>query len=122
LSLGASNVLANATTISIGSGTLDAATFTDTIGTLDVTLASATIQLGTGGALAFANSSAVSWTGGRLNITGNLVSGSSLRFGTSSAGLTRDQLNLISGDRPGYFALNDSGYLTFTCGTLIYFK
>jgi autotransporter-associated beta strand protein len=121
LALGASNVLANTTTISIGSATLDAATFADTIGTLDVTSASSTIRLGTGGTLAFADSSAISWTGGRLNITGNLVSGSSLRFGTSSAGLTRGQLDLISFSRPGYFALNESGYLTFTCGTVISF-
>jgi len=122
LALGASNVLYNTTAISIGSGTLDAATFSDTVGTLDVTSASATIQLGTGGALAFANSSAISWTGGRLNITGNFISGSSLRFGTSSAGLTPDQLKLISRDQPGTFELNESGYLTFKSGgTLIYF-
>ena len=111
LAFGANNVLP-ATAVSIGSATLDAATFTDTVGTLDVTTTSAKINLGAGAVLAFANSSAVSWTGGSLSITGTFVSGVSLRFGSTSGGLTSTQLALISA--PGFtsFSLNATGYLT----------
>ncbi len=72
--LGANNALADTSPVSIGSATLDAATFGDTMGTLDATGA-ATINLGTGAKLAFAHSSAVNWTGGTLKLTGTFVSG-----------------------------------------------
>ena len=84
--------------VSIGNATLDAATFADTAGTLDVT-STATINLGSAAALAFADSSAIDWTGGTLNLTGTFVSGASLRFGTSNTGLTATQLAKFSGDR-----------------------
>lgn len=113
LALGAADVLPDATAVSIGNATLDAVTFTDGAGTLDVT-STAKIALGAGAALAFADSSAVDWTGGSLRITGTFVSGASLRFGTGSGGLTDDQLLLISA--PGFtgFDLNAGGYLTAT--------
>ncbi len=110
LALAASNVLPNTTALSIGNATLDAATFTDTVGTLDVT-STAKIHLGSGAALAFANSSAVDWTGGTLSLTGTFVSGASLRFGTSSSGLTPTQLGLISVSGFTSFALDANGYL-----------
>ena len=113
LALGASNVLANTTAVSIGSATLDASTFTETVGTLDIT-GNAIINLGTGGSLAFADSSAISWSGGTLNLTGTFVSGASLRFGTTSSGLTPTQLALISATGFTSFALNANGYLTAT--------
>lgn len=111
LALGASNVISNNSKIVIGNATLSAATFTDTLGTLDIT-STAKISLGTGADLSFAESSAIDWTGGTLNLTGTFVSGTSLRFGTSSSGLTPAQLALISA--PGFhsFSLNASGYLT----------
>ncbi len=112
LALGANNVLSNASAVSIGSGTLDAATYTDTLGTLDVTAATSTINLGAGAALAFADSSAIDWTGGTLNLTGNFVPGVSLRFGTSNSGLTSTQLNKISAAGFGSLALDANGYLT----------
>ena len=110
LALGANDVLPNASAISIGNATLDADTFTDTVGTLDVTGA-ATIDLGTG-TLAFAGSSAVDWTGGTLNVTGTLGA-TSLRFGTTSGGLAPAQLALISvnGSGLGTYTLDASGYL-----------
>ena len=112
LALGASNALPN-TAIALGNATLDAATFTDTVGALAVT-GPAKINLGTGAALAFANSSAAGWAGGNLNLTGTFVPGVSLRFGTTSSGLTSTQLALISA--PGFmsFSLNSTGYLTAT--------
>jgi autotransporter-associated beta strand protein len=109
LALGISNALA-ATPITLGAATLNAATFTDTVGTLDIT-AAANIQLGTGGALAFADSSAIDWTGGTLAITGTFVSGASLRFGTTSSALTPAQLAQISKPGGGAVILNTSGFL-----------
>jgi autotransporter-associated beta strand protein len=131
LALGADNVLPDATAVTLGAGTLDAATFDDTAGTLDCTGA-ATINLGTGATLAFMDSSANAWTGptplfipGTLQITGSFVPGNgvdpgvgvnpgSLRFGTGNGGLTAGQLASISA--PGWtgFALDDYGYLTAT--------
>ena len=111
LALGASNVLANTTAVSIGSATLStAAATTDTVGALDVT-GGAIINLGAGSALAFADSSGADWAGGSLTLTGNFVSGSSLRFGTSGSGLTPTQLALITPTGFGSFALNSNGYL-----------
>ena len=109
LALGVASALSS-TAVSIGSATLDAATFVNTAGTLDAAGVSV-INLGAGGTLAFADSSAISWTGGTLTLTGTYVSGSSLRFGTTSGGLTPAQLALISKPGGGAVALNASGYL-----------
>ena len=114
LTLGANNVLPNASAVSIGAvtgtATLNAATFDDTLGTLDVT-GSASINLDTGANIAFADSSAIDWTGGTLNLTGTFVPGSSLRFGTSNTGLSSGQLALISKPGGGPVALDSNGYL-----------
>jgi autotransporter-associated beta strand protein len=109
LALGAGNVLPDGTNVTLGMATLDAATFTDTVGTLDVSGAGA-INLGAGAALAFADSHSVSWSG-TLTLTGTYVSGSSLRFGTDATGLTPGQLAAISKPGGGAVALNASGYL-----------
>lgn len=115
LALGANGVIPDGSPVSLGAGTLDAATFTDLLGTLDVT-AGATINLGAGAALAFADSSdpGLAWTGGTLTITGTFVSGASLRFGTSDTGLTDDQLALISAVGFSGFDLDANGYLIAT--------
>jgi hypothetical protein len=78
----------------------------DKAGTLDVTNAASTINLGSGATLAFADSNLVDWTGGALNITGNFLSGVSIKF-DSSGGLTGDQLDLITlnGGGAGTFSL-----------------
>jgi autotransporter-associated beta strand protein len=110
LALGANDVLPPSA-LSIGGATLDASTFTDTLGTLDVTGA-AKINIGTGAALAFAASNGIDWAGGTLDITGAFVSGASLRFGTSNSGLTTTQLSLISASGFSNFGLNTNGYLT----------
>jgi len=112
LKLNLSGVLPDTSAVSIGSATLDTADgVAETTGTLAVTGA-ATIKLGTGAALAFANSSGSNWTSGTLNITGDFVSGSSLRFGTNDNGLTTSQLALITADGFTGFTLNAGGYLT----------
>ena len=112
LALGADDVIPNISNVVIGNATLNASTFTDTLGTLDVT-STATIHLDIGAALAFADSSASDWTGGTLDITGTLVSGASLRFGTTGSGLTAGQLSLITiNGTPATLSLNSSGYLS----------
>lgn len=113
LSWGANDVISDESPVLLGHATLDAATFTDTLGALDVTSA-ATIHLGTGATLSFANSSPADWSGGTLYLTGEFVSGASLRFGTGSNGLTPSQLAAIT--RSGFtsFSLNSQGYLIGT--------
>jgi len=122
LKLGVNNVIPNASNVSIGTATLDADTRTDTAGTLDVT-GTAVINLGSNAALAFADSKAVDWTGGTLNITGTLGA-TSLRFGDSADDLTPGQLAVISvnGSGTGKCLLDASGYLTSpAAGTMISF-
>ena len=111
LTLGAAGVLPDASLVSIGSSTLATGTFAETAGKLDPT-AAATVQLAAGTTLAFADSSAVDWTGGTLTLTGTFVSGSSLRFGTSATALTTTQLSQISATGYANFALDANGYLT----------
>ena len=116
LALGALNTLPNTSPVSIGAGTLQAASAgTESASTLQVTGA-ATINLGTNAVLAFADSSAVTWIG-NLNLTGTFVSGTSLRFGDGTGtGLTPAQLASISATGFTGFALDGSGFLTATPG------
>jgi len=112
--LGASNVLPNGTNVTLGTATLNAATFSDTAGTLAIS-GGGTINLGSGAALAFADSHSVAWTG-TLTLTGTYVSGSSLRFGTDPTGLTSGQLASITKPGGGAVTLNASGYLIDAAG------
>ncbi|MCU0792842.1 MAG: autotransporter-associated beta strand repeat-containing protein [Opitutaceae bacterium] len=116
LELGASNSLPAASAVSIGAGTLAVGTgVTAAAGTLDVTGA-ATINLGSA-QLAFADSSAIDWTGGTLNIVGTLGA-NSLRFGTNSGSLIPAQLALISvnGGGAGTYTLDENGFLVGSGG------
>jgi len=119
LALGGHNVL-NGKAIALNGGTLDAGTYTNTLSTLTVS-GSSTLALNAGTVLAFADCSAVQWSG-TLNITGALSAGTSLRFGTSSSGLTEAQLASLTAT--GYtISIDSNGYITGTAGgTLIYFK
>jgi autotransporter-associated beta strand protein len=111
LALGATNVLPDASPVSMGNATLDAATAgTEDAGTLTVSGA-ATLKLATGAKIEFDDSNGT-WSG-TLNITGSFVSGSSIRF-ANSLGLSVTQLSQISA--PGFsdFALDGSGFLTAT--------
>jgi hypothetical protein len=72
----------------------------------------ATINLGTGGALAFANSNSIDWASGTLDITGDFVPGSSIRFGTGPDGLSNAQLSLITAPGITNAGLDQDGYLT----------
>jgi autotransporter-associated beta strand protein len=121
LRLGGRNALSANTTVVVGAGTLDMAGYTNTVGTLNVTGAG-TINLGAGGKLAFANSSANAWSGGSLRITGNFVSGSSIRFGNSSGGLTAAQLAALSSPGISSFVIDANGYLVAIRPTIILFR
>jgi hypothetical protein len=79
----------------LSGGELESA-FSQSLGTLNLTGIS-TLDLSTGGSFVFADSSALdsSWTG-TLSIIGTFTDGLSVRFGTSSAGLTAGQLGQIT--------------------------
>jgi autotransporter-associated beta strand protein len=111
LALGANDVLPDASTITLGAATLDAATFDDTVGILDVT-GGATINLGAGANLVFQGATAT-WAG-TLNLTGTFVPGNlgSLKFGSSATALTDIQLGLISATGWTDFDLDVNGFLT----------
>lgn len=114
LTLGASGVLPDTSAVSIGAATLDTSDgVAEDAGTL-ATTGAAIINLGIGATIAFADSSALEldWTG-TLNITGDFVPGSSIRFGTTSSALSAGQLATISvnGSGAGTYSLNASGYL-----------
>lgn len=116
LALGENDVLPDGSAVTLGAATLDASAYTDTVGTLEVTDA-ATINLGSGGAMAFAPSSAKTWSG-TLTLTGDFVEGASLRFGTTSGGLTPDQMSRITFD--GHpMILNKDGYVVISRGMVI---
>ena len=120
LKLGATNVLAKTAQIVIGDGTLDAGIYTNKLATLKVTTANAKINLGSGGALEFADSRAIDWTGGKLTITGAFVNGSSIRFSNSN-GLTETQLGQISITGFALATIDSRGYLVGKLGTLVMF-
>jgi len=70
LQLGAAGVLANAGSLTLNGGTFDTAGFTETVGTLNVN-APSFITLGAANhTLTIANSSAVTWAGASLTISG----------------------------------------------------
>jgi fibronectin-binding autotransporter adhesin len=122
LKMGASNVFPDGSAMTLANATLNTQTYSDTCGTLNVTGAG-TINLGTGGTLVFADSSAVNsgtWSG-TLTITGNFVSGASIKFGTSKGGLAAAQLAKISIPGVVRVALDTDGYLVVVPGTLIKF-
>ena len=97
LLLGASNRIADASNLVLGGGTLATGGFNETLGTLTVG-ADSVIDFGAGAsALLFADSSALSWGGSVSLSLVNFTDGlDSIRFGTSSDGLTAFQLGRIT--------------------------
>jgi len=114
LALASSAALPAASTVSIGAGTLNvgAGVSSATTGTLDCTGA-ATISLAdNASAIVFGDSSTLTWTGS-LQITGNFVSGTSIRFGDGSGdGLSAAQLTQITASGFANFGIDGSGFLT----------
>jgi autotransporter-associated beta strand protein/T5SS/PEP-CTERM-associated repeat protein len=113
LALSINEAIAEDSDVVIGDGTFSlAGDLGINVGTLKVTGANATINLGTAATISFDGSSSVPWSGsGELNITGNFVAGASIRFGTGSGGLTPAQLAVITVNGTGTYTLNESGFL-----------
>ncbi len=110
--IGASNVLADTGAITLNGGTLAIGDgFSDTLGTLDLN-ASSGLSIGAGASLLFADSSALDWGSFTLSIGGTFVSGSSIKFGSSSSALTAGQLAQISSTGFTNFGLDAGGFLT----------
>lgn len=98
LQWGASNQVADTTAVTLNGGTLNlAGSFSETMGTL--TMSNSSIinfgTVGTGQSLVFADSSAMGWSG-TLSIYNWQAGVDTLRFGTTSAGLTVGQLGMVS--------------------------
>ncbi len=131
--------LTSANLIYLMGGTLMSTTFSNSVG--NVSLNTGAITLGTSkliagtatlantttvnlntGSLAFADSSAITWTAGKtLNLVGTLGR-FSIRFGTTSAGLTATQLQMITlNGATTRFILDENGYLVELRGTVIQF-
>ena len=109
LQLGANDAIRSAATLDLAGGTFDAQTFTNSLGILTLS-ANSTFDLGSGATISFADSHSASWGSNKLALNG-FVSGSSLRFGTTNAGLSAGQLLDFSATGVTAFDLNSSGYL-----------
>ena len=118
LQVGANDALPDASNLTMAASTkLDLlSAYSDSVGTLTLT-GNATIDFGlttgTGQTLAFSNSSAISWSTFTLTINGYESVSDTLRFGTSSAGLSAGQLAAINFTGYGSGAVIDSnGYVS----------
>jgi len=114
LALGTNHTLDVDNAVTLAGGTLDMGNYTNTLDTLTVTSGSV-ITLGSG-ELSFTDSSSVTWTG-ELALAGTLGE-PTLRFGTTSSGLTRTQLARITINGLSV-TLNDMGYVVPSPGTVL---
>lgn len=100
----------------LNGGALNMGGFTNSVGTLTLS-SNSTVILGSG-TIAFANSSAKTWSG-TLTLTGTLAE-KSVRVGTDNTALTLGQLNAIFYNGGAKVRLDKDGYLTTNSpGTLI---
>ena len=119
----ADHVLSGVNPISLKGGTLDAGTHGNAFGPLTVSSDSA-IALDDGAQLTFADSTAGAWSG-KLAITGpwDELKAGHLRFGTSVAGLTAEQLRHIRYNDTRRAHLDENGWLTTVpMGLTVIFK
>jgi autotransporter-associated beta strand protein len=110
VAISANERIADANKLTLNGGNFNVGTFTETLGALDLNGTGGTITFGSGGALVFGASNAESWTGS-LTVAGTFLSGSSLRFGTDSSGLTSGQLSSISIAGFTDLSLNTDGFV-----------
>lgn len=118
LVLGVSNTIAHSSQLILAGGILDPDGLNQTMNSTTLALLTSTnpsvIDFGVGGTeLDFANSSAVSWTGAKLNLVNWNPAVDKIRFDSSSAGLTAAQLAKIefNGAGLGTGHLDANGYL-----------
>jgi autotransporter-associated beta strand protein len=110
LALGAANRLSSSSAMTLNGGTFATGGFNQTLNTLTLSSAS-TLDFGSGtSALVFADSSAITWSG-TLTLTNFDVGTDSLKFGTSSIGLTATQLSDIAISGYTVTGLDSSGFL-----------
>jgi autotransporter-associated beta strand protein len=114
LALGTNHTLDVDNAVTLAGGTLDMGNYTNTLDTLTVTSGSV-ITLGSG-ELSFTDSSSITWTG-ELALAGTLGE-TTLRFGTTSSGLTRTQLARITINGLSV-TLNEMGYVVPSPGTVL---
>ena len=115
LQIGVSNALPTATGVTLAGGTLAlAGAYNQTLSSALSMSASSTLVFGSGfgaSAIVFGDSSGQTWTGTLTVSNFNSAGGDTLRFGTTSGGLTGSQLSAISFD--GIAAQIDaSGFVT----------
>lgn len=106
LLLGASNRIVDSVNMSLSGGTFDTGGFSETLGTLTLSLGSEIdLGAGSGQALHFANSSGASWLGTEALVIENWTpSSQQIFFGSAVGGLTPTQLGQIVFSTPvGYF-------------------
>jgi autotransporter-associated beta strand protein len=139
LKLDSTNALTAINAVNLTGGALVSTTFSNRVG--NVSLNTGSIRLGTDkliagtatlagnteitlstGSLAFADSSAITWSAGKiLNLVGTLGR-TSIRFGTAAIALTPDQLQMIKlNGATTRFILDENGYLVELRGTIIQF-
>jgi autotransporter-associated beta strand protein len=110
LALGAADRLSSSSAMTLNGGTFATGGFNQTLNTLTLS-SSSTLDFGSGtSALVFADSSAITWSG-TLTLTNFDVGTDSLKFGSSSIGLTATQLSDISIAGYTVTGLDSSGFL-----------
>ena len=111
LLLGSNDVFAATNLLRLNGGTLAVAPKAVTSAgrlTLD---ADSTIEIGANAQLTFADASKLSWTAGKTLTVKGTLGRRSLRFGTSSAGLTADQLAAIRDENGEPCRIDADGYV-----------
>ena len=111
--LDASNQIADSVAIVLNGGRLNLNGFSEIAGTLDLN-ASSSLQLGGTSTVAFAASALQNWSGFTLTVSGFTTGVNTLRFGTTSTGLSLAQLSQIRfsdyGNASGL--IDNLGYVT----------
>lgn len=111
--LDASDQIANTVALVLNGGRFDLNGFSEIAGTLDLN-ASSSLGLGGSASAAFAASALQNWSGFTLTVNGFSTGTNTLRFGTTSAGLSIAQLALLRfadyGSAPGQ--IDSLGYVT----------
>jgi autotransporter-associated beta strand protein len=115
VSLSAASQINSAATLTLNGGTLALNGFNQTLGTLDLNAASA-LNLSGSDTLVFADSSALDWNSATFSVSHFQVGTTTLRFGTTSGGLTSTQLGLVRFVEFGNSTalINASGFLAPT--------
>ncbi len=111
LKWGAANQVKDTATVTLNGGTLNFNGFSETMGTLSLS-SSSTLNLGGTSSIVFADSSTQNWNSSILSVSNFSQLNNSLRFGTTSGGLTATQLGLLQfsdfGGAAGQIDINGS--------------